>query len=108
VALYLCGFVWGFSFGGFDTAVVAMVGDIFGLRRIGVIMGTLCIAWGMGAAAGSTLGGLIFDFTHTYFIAFMAGAVAMLALALLIALVAHNESRTVTETGTSGLDSDKP
>lgn len=108
VALYLCGFVWGFSFGGFDTAVVAMVGDIFGLRRIGVIMGTLCIPWGIGAAAGSTLGGLIFDFTHTYFIAFLAGAIAMLALALLIALVAHNESRTVTETGTSGLDSDKP
>ena len=94
-ALYLCGFIWGISFGGFDTSVAAMIGDVFGLRSIGIIMGTLCIPWGIGAAAGSTLGGLIFDLTQTYFMAFLAGVVVMLTLALLVALVAQKEARNV-------------
>lgn len=91
--LYLFGFVWGFSFGGFDTSVAALIGDVFGLRSIGIIMGALCIPWGIGAAVGSTLGGLTFDLTQSYFIAFLAAAVVMLTLALLIAFVAQKDAR---------------
>lgn len=91
--LYLFGSVWGFSFGGFDISVAALIGDVFGLRSIGIIIGALCIAWGIGAAAGSTLGGLIFDLKQSYFIAFLAGTVVMLTLSLLVAFAARKEAR---------------
>jgi len=84
--LYLVGIVCGFSFGGLDPSVTALIGDSFGLRNIGVIMGTLNIAWGIGAATGPAIGGLIFDVTGSYAAAFSIGATAMLAVALLIAL----------------------
>jgi MFS family permease len=90
--LYLFGFLWGFSFGGFDTSMTALLGDVFGLRNIGIIIGTLCIGWGFGAAVGSTLGGLIFDLTQTYFMAFLGGAVLMLMLALLVPLVSLDKA----------------
>ena len=84
--LYLVGIVCGFSFGGLDPSVTALIGDSFGLRNIGVIMGTLNIAWGIGAATGPAIGGLIFDVTGSYATAFSIGATAMLAVALLTAL----------------------
>ena len=84
--LYLVGIVCGFSFGGLDPPVTALIGDSFGLRNIGVIMGTLNIAWGIGAATGPAIGGLIFDVTGSYATAFSIGATAMLVVALLTAL----------------------
>jgi len=84
--LCLAGIVCGFSFGGLDPSVTALIGDSFGLRNIGVIMGTLNIAWGIGAATGPAIGGLIFDVTNSYATAFSIGATAMLVVALLIAL----------------------
>jgi len=85
--LYLFSIVCGFSFGGFDPPLTALIGDTFGLRSIGVIMGTLNIAWGIGATAGPFMGGLIFDVTYSYSLAFSIGALAMLTAALLITLI---------------------
>jgi len=85
--LYLFGIVCGFSLGGIDPSVTALIGDTFGLRSIGMIIGTLNIGWGVGAAAGPAVGGLIFDVSKSYFVAFLTGALAMLALALLVALI---------------------
>lgn len=73
--------------GGLDPSVTALIGDTFGLRNIGMIMGTLNLAWGIGAAVGPTVGGFIFDLSSSYFVAFLTGALAMLALALLVALI---------------------
>ncbi len=85
--LYLFGVVFGFSIGGLDPSVTALVGDTFGLRNIGIIMGTLNVAWGIGSAIGPAMGGLVFDVNNNYTIAFLAGALAMLTAALLIALL---------------------
>jgi MFS family permease len=84
--LYLFGVVCGFSFGGLDPAVTALIGDIFGLRSIGIIMGTLNVTWGIGAAIGPATGGFVFDVSESYFVAFLAGALAMLIVALLVSL----------------------
>ena len=84
---YVFGVVFGFSHGGFAPPVTSLIGDIFGLRSIGVIMGALNVAWGIGGAIGPAVGGLIFDVNKSYSIAFLAGALAMLAVALLIALI---------------------
>lgn len=85
--LYLFGVVCGFSFGGLDPCITALIGDTFGLRSIGVIMGTLSVAWGIGSAIGPAVGGFVFDASENYSTAFLMGAVAMLITALLIVLV---------------------
>ena len=85
--LYLFGIVFGFSFGGLDPPIIALIGDTFGLRSIGVIMGTLNIAWGIGAAIGPLVGGFTFDVSNSYSMAFLGGAIATLTMALLTVLV---------------------
>ena len=85
--LYLFGVVCGFFFGGFDPAVTALIGDTFGLRSIGMIMGVLNVAFGIGAAIGPVVGGFVFDASRSYSITFLAGALAMLLAALLATLI---------------------
>jgi len=83
---YLFAIVYGFAFGGFDILVTALIGDIFGLHSLGAIMGMLVVGWGIGAAFGPAVGGLIFDVFQNYFMAFMIGALAMMVAASFIAL----------------------
>jgi MFS family permease len=86
-ALYLFAIVFGVGDGGFYSPSTAMVGDIFGLRNIGVIMGVLAAAWGIGAAVGPAMGGLIFDTNRSYFFAFLAGALAVMLATVLVAFL---------------------
>jgi len=85
--LYLFAVVYGLGYGGFDPPTVALVGDTFGLRSIGVVMAALIIGWTMGAAIGPAAGGFIYDVNSSYFVAFLAGALFMLAAALLVSLI---------------------
>jgi len=85
--LHLFALVYGFAFGGMSPVMAALVSDTFGLGRIGAIFGVLEIGFGIGAAIGAIMGGLIFDIRGSYFMAFLLGALAMLAIALLIALI---------------------
>ena len=85
--LYLFAPIYGFVWGGMATGMAALIGDTFGLSRIGVISGVLDIGFGAGAAIGPALGGLIFDITDSYFMAFLSGGIAMFIVALLIALI---------------------
>ena len=85
--LYLFALVFGFAYNGLSSSMGALIGDIFGLGKIGAIFGVLEIAWGIGAAIGPAVGGLIFDISNSYSIAFLMGAGAMLISTLLIALI---------------------
>ena len=85
--LYIFGIVFGFSMGGGDPALTALLGDMFGLRNIGKIMGVVETGWAIGAAIGPYVGGLVFDARNSYSMAFLGGAVAMLTVALLISLI---------------------
>ncbi len=85
--LYAVAAVYGFGYGGIDPPIAAMLGDIFGLRSIGVIMGALNIGWAIGAFIGPLIGGLTFDATGSYSMAFAAGAAGMAVASLLVALI---------------------
>jgi len=85
--LYLFALVFGFAYNGLSSSMGALIGDIFGLGKIGAIFGVLEIAWGIGAAIGPAVGGLIFDISNSYSMAFLMGAVVMLIATLLIALI---------------------
>ena len=85
--LYLFASVYGFSFGGITPVLTAQIGDTFGPRNMGMILGVMEIGWAIGAAIGPYVGGLVFDVSNSYSMAFLGGAVAMLTVALLISLI---------------------
>ena len=85
--LYLFALFYGLTYGGIGPSIAALIGDTFGLRNMGAILGALDIGFGVGGALGSAIGGLIFDATNSYFMAFLLGAVVMFISALLIALI---------------------
>jgi MFS family permease len=81
---YLFAAVYGFTYGGMSVAFAALIGDTFGVGRIGTMLGILEIGFGIGAGVGPFLGGLIFDINNSYFFAFLLGAIAMATVTLLI------------------------
>lgn len=82
--LYLFAAVFGAAYGGLSPSSTAIVGDTFGVRNIGVIMGVLEVGWVFGAAIGPALAGYIFDTTGNYFLAFLFGVLAALIIAVLV------------------------
>ena len=91
--LYLFALVYGFAYNGLAASMGALIGDTFGLGKIGAIFGVLEISWGIGAAIGPAIGGLIFDLSNSYSIAFLIGALAMLVATLLVALIRRETGR---------------
>lgn len=97
--LYLFGIVFGLFYGAIDPPTIALVGDIFGVRHIGMIMGALVVGWSAGAAIGPALAGYIFDAGGSYAFAFLAGAAAMVIVAVLIFLMKRPEYKIVSSSG---------
>ena len=85
--LYLFATLLGITRGGLGVIVTALIGNVFGIRRVGAIMGVLAAGWALGAAIGPAMGGFIFDVSGSYAIAFAAGAAGMLLASILVALV---------------------
>lgn len=92
--LYLFGLLYGFGGGGISTSTTIMVGESFSLSGIGKILGLLEIGFSVGAAAGPFLGGLIFDVTGNYALAFLMVAAAVLTEIFLVALVKEEQRET--------------
>jgi MFS transporter, OFA family, oxalate/formate antiporter len=84
---YVFAAVFGFFFGGFDASTSAMIGDLFGLRGIGLIMGALTAGFGLGAAIGPLIGGLVYDLTDNYSVAFSICAAAMVSVTFLLVFI---------------------
>jgi OFA family oxalate/formate antiporter-like MFS transporter len=85
--LYLFAIVYGFLWGGSGAVITALIGDVFGTRSLGAIMGMMSAGWALGAAIGPAVGGYIFDVSGSYFTAFATGAAAVLISALFVALI---------------------
>ena len=75
--------------------MAALISNTFGLGKLGVIMGALEVGFGIGAAIGPVIGGRIFDVSHSYFNAFIYGAVVMLLATLLIVPVRREVERNL-------------
>jgi MFS family permease len=85
--LYVFAVMCGFAYGGIAATITALIGDAFGMGKIGTVLGTLDVSFGLGAAIGPAVGGLIFDISGSYLTAFLLGAGAMLITTLLVFLV---------------------
>jgi len=79
--------VFGYAWGGLGAQVTLLIGDVFGVRSLGIIMGTITMGWSAGAAVGPTLAGWIFDTTGTYSAAFITAAGGMVVCTLLASLM---------------------
>ena len=92
-SLYLFALAFGLAWGGMGPTMAALISNTFGLGKLGVIMGALEVGFGIGAAIGPVIGGRIFDVSHSYFNAFIYGAVVMLLATLLIVPVRREMER---------------
>jgi len=84
---YLFAILLGLAWGGMGPAMAALIGDTFGLSKLGVILGVLDVGFSTGAATGPVIGGLIFDISNNYFLAFSLGTSIMLVATVLITLI---------------------
>ncbi len=82
---YLFAIMYGVSWGGVGNVLATLAGETFGLGRIGAILGAQEIGFGIGAALGPAIGGLLFDISGNYTVAFVMGASVMFIVYLLIA-----------------------
>lgn len=85
--LYVFAIPFGFTFGGSSAMITALIGDIFGTRSLGAIMGILIAGFALGAAIGPAIGGYVFDVSGQYFMAFVTGTFSILINAFIIALI---------------------
>ena len=85
--LYIFAIAYGFVWGGSGTIITSLIGDVFGMRSLGAIMGVMTAGWALGAAVGPAMGGYIFDMSGNYFAAFSAAAGFTLITALFVALI---------------------
>lgn len=93
--LYLFAAIFGFGYSGVSSSMGALLGDTFGLGKIGSILGLLEIGLGTGAAIGPVVGGLIFDINQSYVLAFFIGTALMLVATLLITFIRRETSQNL-------------
>jgi MFS family permease len=74
--LYVFAPVFGFFYGGIVPLSPEIMGEFFGTKNLGAIIGFWGFAPTIGGTFGPFLGGYIFDQTGSYFLAFLFGAAA--------------------------------
>ncbi|MBI4233363.1 MAG: MFS transporter [Chloroflexi bacterium] len=82
---FLSAAVFGLALGGLATLLPVAFADYFGRRSLGVIRGITAPFSAVGQAGGVLLGGVVYDTTGSYFIAFAAfGALALAGTVLVL------------------------
>ena len=90
---YVFAFLFGLGWGGMGPATAALIGQTFGLGRLGAILGLLDTGFNIGAAIGPVVGGLIYDLRQSYFLSFLLGIGLMLATMMLVYFVRQETGR---------------
>jgi MFS family permease len=77
-------FLFGMGIGGGAVLVPLLVGEYFGLRAFGKVLGVITISATLGAAIGPVVTGRIFDVTGSYQLAFVLHVVSFTAGAVAV------------------------
>jgi MFS family permease len=83
---YLFAAVFGFAYGGMVPLQTIVPAELFGLRFLGIIMGSTFLMGTVGGALGAPLAGTIFDVTRSYSLAFLI-CVMLGVVAIILSLV---------------------
>ncbi len=83
LTLFATMLVIGFGYGGWAVLASIMFGDYYGMKNLGVIIGVYFSSGIPAGILGPLLGGIIYDATKNYFMAFLiAGIVCLVAIVL--------------------------
>jgi MFS family permease len=69
--LVLFAVIYGFAHGGFATLISPLVGELFGLRSHGTILGIVIFFGTIGGAISPVFAGYLFDTTQSYQLVFI-------------------------------------
>ncbi len=69
--IYTSALLFGFTFLASAPLASAIMGDLYGLKNIGVLTGTILWVHHSGGALGAYSGGFLYDLTSTYLVAFI-------------------------------------
>lgn len=87
VLLIALAYAFGVAFGGGAPVITTMTAEFFGLRSLGVLMGTMMALMGTIGAGGPLLGGAMFDLTGSYAPAYFIGAALLLTAVGVVTLI---------------------
>ena len=77
---------FGFSYGGVSAVFPAIAGDYFGRLKAASVIGAIFTIAGVAAAFGPIVGGIIYDLTKSYQLAFLLGALTNVVSLVLLFL----------------------
>lgn len=80
--LYIGAVIFGISWTATGPLTTALTGDIWGTKVMGTVFGYIFLFHQFGAAAGAYLGGIIFDYSNSYQLAFLLGAIILFVSAV--------------------------
>lgn len=83
---YLFAVVFGLASGGTSPLVTVVAVELFGLKSLGVILGSIMLIATIGGSLGAPLAGIIFDKTESYGLAFSI-CVILSAIAIIFSLI---------------------
>lgn len=94
--LYVYAIIWGLFFGMGSSSLISGLADMFSGLHFGAINGFFLLGFGIGGAVGPWLGGLVYDMTKSYHIAFIFMMASIAAATVLYWLAAPRKKRLVS------------
>lgn len=94
LAVFAVGF--GIGYGGFVALLPALIADYFGGRSVGGIIGLVYTGAAVGALAGPSLAGVIFDLVESYTLPILLGVAANIGAVVCVLALAEPDSGEVT------------
>lgn len=99
--LYLTMMLLGLGYGGWAVLCTVMLGEFFGLKNLGMIIGVWFTVGVPSSVLGPLMGGIVFDLTRSYFLAFLIAGVICTGAVIVAALIKPPERR-VLDSGSQG------
>ncbi len=85
--------LWGVVVGGWAPLMPTVAGELFGLRRIGSIVGAISMTYGVGGAVGLYGAGYVYTATGSYTAAYAVGVGALLVSAAIVLVLRAPRAR---------------
>jgi MFS family permease len=83
---YLFAVVFGLAVGGTNPLATMVSAELFGLKYLGIVLGSVLCIGAIGGALGAPLAGVIFDITESYNLAFSI-CIILCVLAIILSVV---------------------
>lgn len=93
--IYLFAIVFGFLGYGAVALTSGITGDVFGVRSLGIVFGTIYVLHQVGGAIGTYVGGFSYDLTGSYTWSLLSCVAVSVISAILVLLVPLPSSRQV-------------